>query len=489
MRFRTAILGVLGALLLTFVACDDPTVTDPVRGATLESRSGTMVAADLMQDRLNQITREMALVLANPTVRRLVFDALNESVYPEHKLHFGTFLRENTTITDRIATARGLSATTDDVLATLDGIIDLEFYMPVKEHFAKWNGDENIIVANVLFDDGTIPTAFDLSGSRVRLFSADEPPDTPTLAVVPVETDFSAVDQAPSDLRSMMTSNGLIMTRAEAFDDHEGFLKGDPEFEMHVWVKQPNGSFTDQQCAGKKQASPFQYDHNDSLWTGSVRLIDEGGIGTNPVEIAMWENDSPQQCDNAQDDGRPPTTDNDTEDDYGNWGARTIVNVSGSPKVIGTTSTTVSLVWGVENYERDDAVGSIGGPYNGCWLSSGSVRFDLREPASGHAVAGRVWLDFQFGTRSPICSSPLSASITQLDIVPEDTWCEWDAIVSGGTLPYTYEWSGLFTGTGESVGGVVPEEGGTLYLTVTDADDDESSDQIFIEVDPEPLDC
>ena len=48
---------------------------------------------------------------------------------------------------------------------------------------------------------------------------------------------------------------------------------------------------------------------------------------------------------------------------------------------------------------------------------------------------------------------------------------------------------GLFTGTGESVSGVVDENGGTLYLTITDADDNERSDQIFIEVDPEAFDC
>jgi subtilisin family serine protease len=83
---------------------------------------------------------------------------------------------------------------------------------------------------------------------------------------------------------------------------------------------------------------------------------------------------------------------------------------------------------------------------------------------------------------------PLSARITQLDVVPEDTYCTWEAIVSGGTLPYTYEWSGLLTGTGESVSGVI-EENGNLYLTVTDADDDEDSDQLWIEVDPEAFDC
>ncbi len=37
--------------------------------------------------------------------------------------------------------------------------------------------------------------------------------------------------------------------------------------------------------------------------------------------------------------------------------------------------------------------------------------------------------------------------------------------------------------------GVVPSEGGTLFLTVTDANDDQDSDQIWIEVDPEAFDC
>jgi hypothetical protein len=38
------------------------------------------------------------------------------------------------------------------------------------------------------------------------------------------------------------------------------------------------------------------------------------------------------------------------------------------------------------------------------------------------------------------------------------------------------------------VSGVV-EENGTLYLTVTDAANDQGSDQIYVEIDPDTWDC
>ena len=48
------------------------------------------------------------------------------------------------------------------------------------------------------------------------------------------------------------------------------------------------------------------------------------------------------------------------------------------------------------------------------------------------------------------------------------TYCMWYAQVSGGTPPYTYQWSGVLTGTYSSVGGSVWSSG-WLYLMVRDA--------------------
>jgi len=85
-------------------------------------------------------------------------------------------------------------------------------------------------------------------------------------------------------------------------------------------------------------------------------------------------------------------------------------------------------------------------------------------------------------------NTPLSVGVTQLALVPEGVSCTWEAMVSGGTPPYAYQWSGLFTGSGPSVSGVV-EQNGTLYLTVTDAANDQGSDQIYVEIDPDTWDC
>ena len=127
--------------------------------------------------------------------------------------------------------------------------------------------------------------------------------------------------------------------------------------------------------------------------------------------------------------------------------------------------------------------------YGTLWARIGSQKFVFSTLGriKKHLSQGGGFTELTYQGQLP--GPPLSASITQLDIVPEEAYCTWEAIVSGGTLPYTYEWSGLFTGTGESVSGVVEPGGGTLYLTVTDANNDEDSDQIFIEVDPEALDC
>jgi len=82
--------------------------------------------------------------------------------------------------------------TEDAALAAVDSLIDMEFYMPVKEHFGRWTGDSNLIVAAALRDH-EIPVAFALDGSRVTLHSAHEAPPTPTLGIVPSETDFSQI--------------------------------------------------------------------------------------------------------------------------------------------------------------------------------------------------------------------------------------------------------------------------------------------------------
>lgn len=66
MRSKTVGMSVV-ASLLALGGCDNPRTTsvEPDRGITQESRSGSMVPVGVMQHDLDQITREIALGLAD----------------------------------------------------------------------------------------------------------------------------------------------------------------------------------------------------------------------------------------------------------------------------------------------------------------------------------------------------------------------------------------------------------------------------------------
>ena len=64
------------------------------------------------------------------------------------------------------------------------------------------------------------------------------------------------------------------MTKSHIVDDFEGWLKGDPEFEVHILgQKGQTDSLTDYQCAGEKQPTPYYFDQNGLDWSGNVQLF------------------------------------------------------------------------------------------------------------------------------------------------------------------------------------------------------------------------
>ena len=117
----------------------------------------------------------------------------------------------------------------------------------------------------------------------------------------------------------------------------------------------------------------------------------------------------------------------------------------------------------------------------------------LRENGSGATLTGIHW-----GRRdaSSAWFSPLGGvekDLGQLDVLwegfsatisgpmilePGETGTWWGS-ASGGTSPYSYEWSGVLSGTGSSITGELWSSG-TLDLTVTDADGTEASTHILV---------
>jgi len=265
---RTAAL----ALLVGALACSDRppgTAPDAVPG-----EPAILSAAA----RPELLARSLALALGDPAFRAHVKAELDRSPFREHKLSFQRFLAaERGSGSGALAAmARGTGLAAADLARTAERAIPLEMYLPVPEHRRAWTGDANVLVATAIADHDP-PVAFDLQGNR-HVLDPERPPATPVIAVVPVETDFTT---APAKIGLFPwppfpppVVPGLYMSKAHFVDDFEGWLKGGPEFEVHILgQKGQTDSLTDYQCAGEKQPLPYYFDQDALDWSGSVMLL------------------------------------------------------------------------------------------------------------------------------------------------------------------------------------------------------------------------
>ena len=272
------------ALLVGALACSDRTPgTGPAPGPATGRNAGAPGAASARPVPPEQLARGLALALGDPAFRARVHAELDRSPYREHKLPFQRFLAADGGVA-LAALARGTGRPASDLAREADAAIPLEMYLPVPAHRRAWTGGANVLVATAIADHD-VPVAFDVHGNR-RLLDPEHPPATPVIAVVPVETDFSPKPSAliacleycggggGSGVSPPPPSPGLYMTKAHFVDDFEGWLKGSPEFEVHILgQKGTSDSLTDYQCAGEKQPAPYYFDQNDLDWSGSVMLF------------------------------------------------------------------------------------------------------------------------------------------------------------------------------------------------------------------------
>src|SRR5215207_9564773 len=222
-------------IALGFVAaCDrsEPTRPgdEPVTEATQQSPE-----SDSPQERaaMERLARRVALSLADPDFREYVRSELERSPVIEHKLQLQRFLSaSNGKASKLIARVTGESEASLTSDASTAGA--LEMYFPVPEHRAAWTGGPDLLVASAR-EDRDAPVAYDIEGRR-QLLSPDEPPSTPVLAIVPVETDFGPDETVAFALPVPEPSApppppppppaGLFMTYSHFVQDFEGWLKG-----------------------------------------------------------------------------------------------------------------------------------------------------------------------------------------------------------------------------------------------------------------------
>ena len=272
----------VAALTAALGCADRAPVTEPDGGAP------AAVSLANLSKRPEALAKIVAKGLRSAAFRAYLKAQLDASPYREHKLQFQTFLAANSGHALRqIASESGVGE--ESITEQAKAAIELEVYIPVPAHRALWTGDENILVATALTDDDP-PIAFDAQGRR-QVLDPKAPPPTPVLAVVPVETDFS---QRPSRVETCIvdcdgsggsgggvlpppppaSSPGLYMTKSHFTQDFEGWLKGSPEFEVHILgQKGQTDSLTDYQCAGEHAGGPYTFDQNNLDWSGNVLLF------------------------------------------------------------------------------------------------------------------------------------------------------------------------------------------------------------------------
>ncbi len=69
------------------------------------------------------------------------------------------------------------------------------------------------------------------------------------------------------------------MTSAHFVEDFEGWLKGSPEYEIHILGQSgASDSLTSYQCAGEHAGGLYAFDQNNLDWTGNVLLFTQSQL-------------------------------------------------------------------------------------------------------------------------------------------------------------------------------------------------------------------
>ena len=280
--------ALVAAAALTVSGCGERPPTAPgERGAPGLAQQAVAAVDPVQRGRTEALARRVAIALADPEARAEVYRALSGSEFREGKVHFQRLLRApGGRALSGLARASGVSAAA--LLAEADQTVPLELYLPVPAHREAWRGGPDYLVATALVDHES-PVAFDPRGSR-RVLSSAAPPSTPVLGLVPVETDFDRPPALGAECQDCsgggsgggtagglpsLGNQNLVLSYAWFKGDFEGWLKGDPEYELHVLA--PDSAAPDAlrslQCIGEHAPVGYRWNQDTHSWTGTALVF------------------------------------------------------------------------------------------------------------------------------------------------------------------------------------------------------------------------
>lgn len=397
------------------------------------------------QHALTELTRDVALALSNQGLRNQVRDDLRDSRHTvEHKLELRSYLKgqRGGVLLAQMSKETGVSR--DSLLALVRAVRPLEFYMPVPAHREGWTGDANLLVASQLKERDT-PVGYNLSGEAVTL-DLKQAPATPTLSLVPVETDFTkdvdtrkyhnTHDKNGTTIGTFalvdpctdptapgceggttpppgVTPDAVYLTESHLVDAHEPWDKGMPELELHVHgpINKDYPLYgEDLTCVGGDATGDKFWDQNPNDWSatignGAPLLMSRYNIDQfqsrfphEAVHYIMWEDDY-QACKTVTDRDMKAVL---LQAASAAAGAGILVNKTGSGVTVSLAAAAVAFTVDIIKngasliYGNDDLVGALidirGTPYEASHPGQSHVVMD------GGSYNGTARLEFVWAT-------------------------------------------------------------------------------------------
>lgn len=382
------------ALLAAAIGCSDRDAPSPLESAREghPEVSATAGAPSPEAERLERQARRLARAMEDAEFRHYLKAQLAGSPVAEHKLHFQRFLGRDG---GRALAALGRTEPEGDaaVQADADAGIIAELYFPVPGDLARWDGGPDLLVATALADHDA-PVAFDIQGRR-RLLSPDGPPSVPVLALVPDETDFDHPTGRSNVTCDITTCPGtgdggggagsggtgitgtappalsLRLSKAQFVDTFEGWLKGNPEFELHVLGPASATDTTNMvsyQCVGEHAPSGYGWDMNGTTWSGDVKVFGQDQMdalertypGRAYVILALEDDDTACEIKTGADRfGNVFTALKSAYQSYVGIKDVQIITINGVVRIIGAAKSAASLINAFANLIKtnDDLIG------------------------------------------------------------------------------------------------------------------------------------
>lgn len=161
------------------------------------------------------------------------------------------------------------------------------------------------------------------------------------------------------------------------------------------------------------------------------------------------------------------------------------LTIGTSRRVIGTVAPAQGMVVYKTGRSTGTTTMSPGSLASGTCSSElvGGFGGDTLEIKCAHSASMRADRGTSF---NPI--APLSVNIGGPTEVRDDQSCAWNSAVFGGRPPYTYDWSGVLSGSNPGIFGTVTSSG-SLRLEIESDDGQDADDSISISVSPSAPPC